>query len=640
MLSLPAKKSEAYKRTSVEIRIHSKSAEKRRRSLALCLVLAIFAAETDRGMKSVRRCLPLLALLLLAGSVTSCRDTSCRDALQHAEALMESDPHAARAVLDSLNLQSSSPISNSSFLIPNYSKRDVADLAWLKVQADYKCDVPLTTDSLARIATNYYGMLRRKNYHAAMAWYTLGCAYGDMKDDVNATDAFLKAKSLFPDTLIRYYALTEQKLGTHHLNRHMIREAAHEFQSAKQNLIRLEDSTAVAFLDLSLARCCLYREDYASARECLERVLQNPHASQYVFTVAHFEMAKVEIYYNHDYPKAHEYLDYDIRHTLNKNELVGNYCLKAIVFQEQEKLDSAWHYYQRSLECKSSPATFSNVYRQMAILAPRLGKVDSIAYYVRGYHIYIDSLYIISNQQAIRQVENDHRVELHDRELALQRSRFYWTWGILFVFLVFIASMIILLNDRRHKASALNYEQQLKDIERRYIQENAPDDEEDDEADIEADIEADVEADDEPAVHTDLPVEEIPSATSWFSLQEKRLTLYRNQYLASKWPGYFISHQADVEKKELMSPADSEQFLQYLSELFVNMMVDLYRESGHLNRSDMEFCCMTMLGFDANQIAYCCRKPVKYSYNRRTRLAERLTAEWYQFIFGKPSRQA
>ena len=454
--------------------------------------------------------LKTVLLLMAVIGLLSCRDTSCRDALQRAEALMETDPHAARAVLDSLmpnvdcqtsdsqtadeclgkgsrakvlsdSLQSVSLKSkkdssaNPQSSIFNFqSKRDAALYALLRTQADYKCDIPLTTDTLALIATDYYGTPRHKNYHAAMAWYTLGCVYGDMNDDVNATDAFLKAKSLFPDTLIRYYALTEQKLGTHHLNRHMIREAAHEFQSAKQNLIHLGDSTAVAFLDLSLARCCLYREDYASAREWLERVLHNPHASQYVFTVAHFEMAKVEIYYNHDYPKAHEYLDYDIRHTINKNELVGNYCLKAIIFQEQEELDSAWHYYQRSLDCQSSPATFSNVYRQMAILAPRLGKVDSIAYYVRGYHTYIDSLYIISNQQAIRQVENDHRVELEKRRIEDQHRRLLVGGIAVFVVLCLSLLTLYLLHRNRNNRKTIALQQAIRDSNAVLINLSAP----------------------------------------------------------------------------------------------------------------------------------------------------------------------
>ena len=426
-------------------------------------------------MKSLHRCLSLLVLLLFLSSVMSCRHAGVHDALLRAEALMETDPHAARALLaeieDSILKIRNYPAEeagqktgkNLQFSIFNLqSKKAAADYAWLKVQADYKCDVPLTSDSLARIATDYYGTPRRPDYHAAMAWYTLGCVYKDMGDDVNGTDAFLKAKSLFPDTLIRYYALTETNLGIHHLNRHMTREAAHEFQSAKQNLIRLGDSTAVAFLDLSLARCCLYREDYASACEWLERVINNPHASDYVFTIAHYEIAKVELYFAKDYVKAHEYLDYNIQHSGNKKELPGTYCLKAITFQEQGQLDSAWHYYNRSLNCWSSPSTSALIYRQMAILAPRLGKADSIADYVRLYHTYIDSLYIISNQQSIRQAENDHRVEMEQQRLNEQHRRLLFGGIAVFVVLCLSLLTLYLLHRNRNNRKTLAIQQAIR----------------------------------------------------------------------------------------------------------------------------------------------------------------------------------
>ena len=409
-------------------------------------------------MKRLRRYLPLLALLLmLAGSIMSCRDAGVHDALLRAEALMETDPHAARAMLDSLNLQSS---------IFNLQSKDAALYALLRTQADYKCDVPLTTDSLARIATDYYGTPRRPDYHAAMAWYTLGCVYGDMNDDVNATSAFLNAKSLFPDTLIRYYALTEQNLGTHHLNRHMAHEAAHEFQSAKHNLIRLGDSTAVAFLDLSLARCCLYREDYASAKEWLVRVLQNPHASDFVFTIAHFEMAKVESYYTHDYAKAHEYLEYTINHLEGKSIFLSSaYTMKAVDFQEQGKIDSAWYNFHHALAFPSDLSSFAHCYRQMAILAPQLGKADSIADYVRLYHTYIDSLYIISNQQAIRQVENDHRVEMERQRLEEEHRRLVLTLSLaaLALIILVLAVLVWSLNlANRKKQQYIQISDQLK----------------------------------------------------------------------------------------------------------------------------------------------------------------------------------
>ena len=106
-------------------------------------------------------------LLLLAAGLVSCSNRAQHEALLRAEALMESDPQAARAVLDSLAeaenppssiLHQTSDISHPpSYIFHLPSKRDAADWAWLKVQADYKCYVPLTSDTLARIATDYYG---------------------------------------------------------------------------------------------------------------------------------------------------------------------------------------------------------------------------------------------------------------------------------------------------------------------------------------------------------------------------------------------------------------------------------------------------------------------------------------------------
>jgi hypothetical protein len=245
----------------------------------------------------------------------------------------------------------------------------------------------------------------------------------------------------------------------------MTREAAHEFQSAKQNLIRLGDSTSVAFLDLSFARCWLRKADYASAREWLECVLQNPYASQYVFTVAHFEMAKVEAYYDRNYAKAHEYLDYDIQYNTSKIDLNGAYSLKAFAFQEQGRLDSAWHYYHRSLGCRSNFSTFAYNYRQMAILAPQLGKADSIADYVRLYHTYIDSLYIISNQQAIRQVENDHRVEMEQQRLEEEHRRLVLTLSLTALALIILVLVVLVwsLNlANRKKQQYIQISDQLK----------------------------------------------------------------------------------------------------------------------------------------------------------------------------------
>ena|GEM_PF-5241778 len=132
-------------------------------------------------MKLLRRYLPhLVLLLMLVGSITSCRDAAVHDALQRAEALMETDPHAARALLDSIaspNPPLKGRVSESTGL-PSFrrGKGEAALYALLRTQADYKCRVRLTSDSLPLIATNYYGT-KRKTQRAALAQHYLGCAY-------------------------------------------------------------------------------------------------------------------------------------------------------------------------------------------------------------------------------------------------------------------------------------------------------------------------------------------------------------------------------------------------------------------------------------------------------------------------------
>lgn len=139
-----------------------------------------------------------LAALLLA----SC---TYRD-LKAVERTMETDP----AVADSLLCE---------IPIPAHG-RSRALYALLKTQIDYKMYRDADSDSLIRVATDYYGR-KYKGYHAAMAWYSLGCISAELGNDSTAADAYLSALSLFPDTLVRYYALAEQNLSYIYLEHNM-----------------------------------------------------------------------------------------------------------------------------------------------------------------------------------------------------------------------------------------------------------------------------------------------------------------------------------------------------------------------------------------------------------------------------------
>ena len=154
----------------------------------------------------------------------------------------------------------------------------------------------------------------------------------------------------------------------------------------------------------------------------------------------------------------------------------------------------------------------------------------------------------------------------------------------------------------------LKYDQQLNDIKQRYIRQNI--NEED----------------------TDSDVSPHPSS---LSLQQERIALYRQRYARSPWVHYFHVHQPDIKDRKYMSQEDVEKFRPFLNSLFVDLFVDMIKENGTLNSPDLEFCAMTLLGFKAEQIAYYTHSSPQYSYNRHYRLKEKLTPDWYQFIFGK-----
>lgn len=129
----------------------------------------------------------LLASLLLLGA---CRDSNDMSRLHAIEATIDTDPEEAWHMLDSID---PTPLRGKTRAL----------YALLATQADYQCYVPLTSDSLIRIATDYYGHNRR-NHRAALAHYYLGCTYTELENDAEAIQAYMRALTLFPDTTWRW----------------------------------------------------------------------------------------------------------------------------------------------------------------------------------------------------------------------------------------------------------------------------------------------------------------------------------------------------------------------------------------------------------------------------------------------------
>ena len=141
-------------------------------------------------------CYTVTVVLVAVAALISCGGPGGR--LAEVERLLETDPVRADSLLGTV------PVPDS--------RKGRALYAILRTQADYKNYKDIPDDRLIREATDYYGN-RKKDYHAAMAWYSRGCVLSLTDDDLGAINAYLTAKDLFPDTLVRYYLICEHKLG-------------------------------------------------------------------------------------------------------------------------------------------------------------------------------------------------------------------------------------------------------------------------------------------------------------------------------------------------------------------------------------------------------------------------------------------
>ena len=433
-------------------------------------------------MKRKTTILSIIAILL-ALCVSSCRDAShpslnrgdekaVHAALLRAEALMESAPHAARSALDSLNPNSSSPIPNSSFLIPNFPRKgDKALYALLRTQADYKNRTRLTSDTLIRVATDYYGT-RRKSQHAALAQYYLGCTYADMRRDMDALDAFLRATLLFPDTTNKYFAYSHFCIAQLYLKHDKEADALSPALRYRWSNACTSDSVNIGFGDMLLGRIYLYLEQASKAEPFFLSVISNQHVSEDYRNNACFQLAKLYTFLEEDFDKASPFIEQSIVGYKQENKNGADFFLKGELFYHENQLDSALHYYNKVLTCEKEVRTFCETYKRLMDVSIALGRTDSVGVYLQRFVVLSDSVGKLRRDKEINEIENNHIIELHDRELAAHRSRLHWTWGILSALLLIATGAVLLLNDRRHKVKELKYEQQLKAIEKQYIQDN------------------------------------------------------------------------------------------------------------------------------------------------------------------------
>ena len=364
--------------------------------------------------------------------------------LEQLETQLDSMPDAVHLALDS---------------IPFASLRGEARALYaiLRTQADYKCFIPLATDTLIRYATDYYSS-SRKDYRAAMAWYSLGCVYSELKDDVGAVEAYLQAQCLFPDTTVRYYRLCYQNLGRHYLNKNMVDEALKAYMSyhnATEGYNRL-------YADIWLAQAYINKRMPQQAKEILESLLlYRSEIDTLSLGTILFNLGKVEYTFFKDYDKADRYFEQLIA-LYGSDEMGATYWFKGSIAESRGHSDTARHYYEMALQGDSSTYLQYNCARSLLYLT-----LDSLAHpelygYVKLFEQTSDSINRIEHRAEIDEIRTAHAMELHQRELEENQRRFMYHAVLIVVCLLATVAIVTLYIEQRRKQHYLRLRKELQ----------------------------------------------------------------------------------------------------------------------------------------------------------------------------------
>ena len=372
-------------------------------------------------------------ILFAIALLMSCRDNGAYRTLLNAERLLETDVVAADSILESLTLPS--------------SKRNQAWYAVLKTQADYKQYKPIISDSLILTATNYYGT-NRKRFRSAMAWYTQGCVYSELNDDMSAIEAFLNAKDLFTDTLSRYYALIEQNIGDLLLKRDMMIEATDLFKQAKAISEQLNDSSMIVYSDFKQSLIYLYNKESEAANVLFLKLLDSRYISSYNTLKLYLGLSQISTFYEKDYYKSNSLTDYCI---ISESYRAAGYNQRGINYLFLNEIDSAIICFKESMKSQSDIYTDYSNYSFLTESYIRLNEQDSSLYYYSLCDMAVDSICTLLNHEEISSLMLSHTNQKNRAGVAKMKYVLYSSISIASIVILFLFILYFVQRDRYRK---------------------------------------------------------------------------------------------------------------------------------------------------------------------------------------------
>jgi len=281
-------------------------------------------------MLNMRKILYILFIILTLSFVMSCsRGVDKRLVL--ADTLMWTRPDSSLAILNAINRDSLQGDENQAYY------------ALLLTQAQFRCNIPLTSDTLISKAVDYYSDNHNREHYTRSLLYK-GGVYEDMGDPVEAMRWYKKAEANADSADYRNLAQINFRMGLLYYNNYATTNLdLNKFQMAAHYYEILRDKI-MTMVALEYCGNVLRITDVNEARKYYDKALSM--ASELNDTTSIYSInVNYALMYIEDslYSQAKNYIldAYRLNNSFKEN---NNYYMLSLIYANQKDLDSAKYF--------------------------------------------------------------------------------------------------------------------------------------------------------------------------------------------------------------------------------------------------------------------------------------------------------
>ena len=338
-----------------------------------------------------------LLAVLLSAAMSCGRGVDKRLVL--ADTLMWTNPDSSLAILESINSDSLQGDENQAYY------------ALLLTQAQFRCNIPLTSDTLISKAVDYYSDNHNREHYTRALLYK-GGAYEDMNNPVEAIKWYKQAENNADTTDYRNLAHINMRLGilyfknyaSNNLDLNKFKMAAHYYE-----ILRDKKMTMVA---LEYCGNVLRISDIDEARKCYDKALSTARELKDTSNIYSINVNYALMYIEDSlYSQAKKYI-LDAYRLNNRFEENNNYYMLSLIYANQKDLDSAKYFI--SLPDKSQNTAYDSLLMYKALREIALCEND-----ISQYRKFDKQYYRISNSLEY----NETIYKLHDSEQEFDADR-------------------------------------------------------------------------------------------------------------------------------------------------------------------------------------------------------------------------